>query len=379
MNIAQFDLRAQYASLQDRLDAAWQRIGRSGSYILGAEVAAFERELADYLGGGFVVGVSSGSDALFLALREMGIGAGDEVVLPGYSFTATLEAVLRVGARPKFVDCAEAGFNCAPVDIVAALSPRTRAVIVVHLFGEPVDVAELASVCRARGIALIEDAAQALGSHLAVGKVGTLGDIGCFSFYPTKNLGALGDGGALWVREAERAERLRRLRNHGFDASGALRECGINARLDELQAAMLRVKLPHLDGWIAARRRIARAYRMGLRAIGEDAQPRIVEGHSYNQFCLLDARRDELAEYLLARGIHTRVYYREPLYRHPAMTTGVPLANCELRAARALALPIYPELPEEAIARICEAINEFALHRPRREGISRCETTPRVR
>ena len=364
MNIAQFDLRAQHALLQDQLDAAWRRVVCSGSYILGEEVAAFERELADYLGGGFVVGVSPGSDALFLALREMGIGDGDEVVLPGYSFTATLEAILRVGARPKFVDCAETGFNCTPADVIAALSADTRAVIVVHLFGKPVDVTELALVCRARGIALIEDAAQALGSRVAAGKAGTLGDVGCFSFYPTKNLGALGDGGALWVRDAERAKRLRRLRNHGFDASGTLREWGVNARLDELQAAMLRVKLPYLDGWIKARRRIAQAYRHGLRTTDEHALPNIAEGHSCNQFCLLDARRDELAEHLLARGIRTRVYYREPLYRHPAIAKTESLANCESRSARALALPIYPELPEDAIVQICEAINEFAVRSP---------------
>jgi len=365
MIIAQFDLRAQHAALQKRLDAAWQKVARSGRYILGEEVAAFEQELADYLGGGSVVGVSSGSDALFLALSAMNIRRDDEVVVPGYSFVATLEAVLRIGARPKFVDCADTGFNCDPADIIAALSPRTRAVIVVHLFGQPIDLATLAPICRERGIALIEDAAQALGSSTSMGKVGTLGDVGCFSFYPTKNLGALGDGGALWVREASRAERLRRLRNHGFDRAGTLHEWGINGRLDELQAAFLRVKLPYLDAWIAARRRVAEFYRSALHGVGlpdtNEAEPK----HSFNQFCVLDAQRDELCEWLDAQGIRTRVFYREPLYQHPAVAKMTPLPNCERRAKQALALPIYPELSADALTRVCTAVNAFVEQRRR--------------
>ena len=370
MIIAQFDLRAQHAALQERLDAAWHKVARSGRYILGEEVAAFEQELAAYLGGGSVVGVSSGSDALFLALSAMDVRRDDEVVLPGYSFVATLEAVLRVGARPKFVDCANTGFNCDPAEIIAALSPRTRAVIVVHLFGQPVDVAQLAPICRERGIALIEDAAQALGSSTPMGKAGTLGDVGCFSFYPTKNLGALGDGGALWVRDAARAERLRRLRNHGVDRAGTLHEWGINARLDELQAAFLRVKLPYLDTWIAARRRIAQFYRRELRGMGlapTEPEP----GHSFNQFCLLDAQRDELCEWLHTQGIGTRVFYRQPLYRHPAVANMEPLPNCERRAKQALALPITPELSEDALTRICVAVNAFVEQRPRQAAPSK--------
>jgi len=356
MSVRQFDLARQHTLLRASLDAAWQRVLSSNQFVLGTEVAAFECELAAYLGGGHVVGVNSGSDALLLALRLMNIGEGDEVVMPSYTFAATLEAVLRSGARPVFVDCGAQGFNCEPGQIIASLSTKTRALIVVHLFGLPVDLSEIAPLCRARGVALIEDAAQALGAGTAAGKVGTLGDAGCFSFYPTKNLGALGDGGAIWVADTARCERLRGLRNHGHDADRVVRECGVNSRLDALQAAMLRVKLPHLDGWIAARRRLAERYCARLRDTGfvpaEAADP----AHSFNQFAIIHPQRDRLRARFRQAGIESRIFYETPAHRHPALRESNACPTAEHRSREALALPMYPEMELADVDGVCDSI-----------------------
>jgi len=357
MNLRQFDLSQQHATLRGELDAAWWRVSESSRFILGAEVAAFEAELAEYLGGGHVVAVNSGSDALYLALRLLGIGAGDEVVLPVYTFAATLEAVLRAGAVPRFVDCVEAGFNADPQRIVDALSARTRAVIAVHLFGMPMDLSELAPACRKKGVVLVEDAAQALGATSGSRKIGTLADAGCFSFYPSKNLGALGDGGALWLGNEAQAVYARRLRNHGGDARGEIREAGVNSRLDEIQAAMLRVKLPHLDNWIAARRRIAAEYRNRLADTGYLVPETCSTAHSFNQFAILHPERDRLRAWLHGHGVETRIYYERALHRHPAVATAtdeMPIA--ESRSRQVLALPMYPELDVAAAERVCELI-----------------------
>ena len=359
MSVRQFDLTQQHDALRSQLDAAWRRVVAANRFILGAEVAAFEDELAGYLGGGFVVGVSSGSDALNLALRLINIEPGDEVVLPAYTFAATLEAVLHAGAIPKFVDCGEAGFNAMPHYMIEAVTERTRAIIAVHLFGMPVELEVLASACREKGIALIEDAAQALGAAQGARKVGTGGDIGCFSFYPTKNLGALGDGGALWVGSAALAARARRLRNHGFDPEFGLREAGVNSRLDEIQAAMLRVKLPFLDRWIAARRGIAAQYRTGLTDTGCLPPETCSPAHSFNQFSILHPERDRLRAWLRDNGVETRIYYEQPLHRHPAISNAAAQPVAESRSRQALALPMYPELDPNAVTRICELIRSL--------------------
>jgi dTDP-4-amino-4,6-dideoxygalactose transaminase len=357
MSQRQFDLSRQHAALRGELDAAWRRVSDSSRFILGAEVAAFEAELAEYLGDGHVVAVNSGSDALYLALRLLGIGAGDEVVLPVYTFAATLEAILRVGAVPRFVDCTDAGFNADPQRIVDALSARTRAVIAVHLFGMPMDLSDLAPACREKGIVLVEDAAQALGATNHSRKAGTLADAGCFSFYPSKNLGALGDGGALWLADEARAARARRLRNHGGDVRGEIREAGVNSRLDEIQAAMLRVKLPHLDDWIAARRKIAAEYRNGLIDTGYLVAETCSTNHSFNQFAILHPERGRLRAWLQEHGVETRIYYERALHRHPAITaTADEMPIAESRSREVLALPMYPELDIAAAARVCELI-----------------------
>lgn len=369
MSLRQFDLSRQHAALNHELDAAWRRVVASSRFVLGAEVAAFEAELAEYLGGGRVVAVNSGSDALCLALRLLGVGAGDEVVLPAYTFAATLEAVLRAGAVPKFVDCGEAGFNADPQRITEALSQRTRAVIAVHLFGMPMDLSELAAACREKGIALVEDAAQALGATSGSRKIGSLADAGCFSFYPSKNLGALGDGGALWLADETQAARARRLRNHGCDAREGIREAGMNSRLDEIQAAMLRVKLPHLDRWIAARREIAAEYRNRLTDTDYLVPETCSPAHTFNQFAILHPERDRLRAWLHEHGVETRIYYEHALHRHPAAaaTTMDKMPIAESRSREALALPIFPELDMAAVVRVCELIRALpGLHGPAR-------------
>lgn len=365
MNIAQFDLSAQHAALQDALTRALTRVVASSRFVLGREVSAFENEFAEYLGGGHVVGVNSGSDALYLALRLKNVGAGDEVILPSYTFCAALEAVLRLGAVPKFVDCAPAGFNSEPDQFLAALTPRTRAVIVVHLFGAPVNLVTLRDECRHRGVAVIEDAAQALGSTLSEGKIGTHADVGCFSFYPSKNIGAFGDAGALWVASERDADRLRRLRNHGHDGNQHLHEWGINSRMDELQAAVLRTKLPHLDTFVAARAGIAAAYAKSLRSIPGITLPRSQPGHAFNQYCVRHPQRDALRQWLHSAGVETRVYYRQPLHLHPAAPKSITLPNAERSAREALALPMYPELAPASVAQVVAALLAFDTGAPR--------------
>lgn len=355
MTIRQFDLTRQHASLRERLDAAWARVVLSGRFVLGGELDAFEHELASYLGSGHVVGVNSGSDALRLALHLHDIRPGDEVVLPSYTFRATLEAVLQLRATPKFIDCGDVGFNCDPAQIIAALSPRTRALIVVHLFGLPVALDKIAPECRRRGIALIEDAAQALGAATANRKAGTLGDVGCFSFYPSKQLGAFGDGGALWVGDEKQALRLRGLRNHGEHA-GFLREAGFNSRLDELQAALLRIKLPQLDHCISARQALALRYRHGLRDTGCLVSESERAEHCFNQFVILHPERDRLRTWLSDHGVETRTYYDRPAHLHPAVPSPPALRVAESRARQALALPMYPELEPSAVDEVCSLI-----------------------
>jgi len=363
MKLNQFDLARQHELLRQPLEDAWRRVVSSNRFVLGGEVQAFESELAAYLGGGYVVGVSSGSDALLLALQLMGVRENDEVVLPSYTFCAPLEAVLRLGATPVFVDCAAQGFNGDPTQMASALSERTRAVIVVHLFGAPMDLSEIGPICKARGIALIEDAAQSLGAHTRDGKVGTLGDAGCFSFYPTKNLGALGDAGAIWVAEESHSLRLRRLRNHGHDEARTIRESGGNHRLDELQAAMLRVKLPYLDQWTSARRGVAARYRHLLRDSGISIPNDEQQMHTYNQFVILHPERDRIRAHLSAQDVETRVFYECPLHLHPSVKVRRSLPRAEQRSREALALPIYPEIEMPSVTRVAELLKSSVRER----------------
>jgi dTDP-3-amino-3,4,6-trideoxy-alpha-D-glucose transaminase len=336
--------------ITERLSA----VAGSGRYILGPEVEAFEREFAAYLGVGHAVGVANGTDALTIALRALGVGPGDEVVCPSFTFYATVEAVVAAGARPVFCDI-DPDTYCATADTVAPkLSPRTKAIVPVHLFGNVAPVPELERL----GLPVLEDAAQAAGAELDERKAGALGAAATFSFFPSKNLPCLGDGGAIVTDSEETAERARILRFHGSRDKETFTEVGYNSRLDEMQAAVLRLLLPELDGWTARRREAADAYRSG----GLDRHVRLPKPtpgatHAYHLYAVQATEADSLREALGERGIQARGHYRIPCHRQPAMA---PYADGDLPAtddvaARNLALPMGPELTPEQVAAVVDA------------------------
>ena len=338
-----------------RLDEALSRVVESGSFILGPEVAAFEEEFARYLGARHCVGVANGTDALAIALRSLGVRPGDEVVMPSLTFYATAEAAVEVGAVPVFCDV-ELETACVTLDTVrAALTPNTKVIVAVHLFGNVAPAPEL----RELGLPVLEDAAQAAGATLGDRKAGALGDAATFSFFPSKNLPCLGDGGAVTTDSDEVAEHARMLRFHGSRDKVTFEEVGYNSRLDELQAAALRVLLPELDGWTEARRATAAEYeRQGLAE--HVTLPRPVEGagHAYHLYAARSDRADELAAALKEQGVGARGYYRVPVHRQPAMQrfgAGAELPATEELAATNLALPMGAGLSPEAVGEVVEA------------------------
>jgi dTDP-4-amino-4,6-dideoxygalactose transaminase len=338
--------------LRERLAAVIE----GGTYILGPEVEAFEREFARYLGVDHCIGVGNGTDALTLALKAMGVGPDDEVVMPSFTFYATAEAAVNAGGRPVFCDIDPETFCVTPESVERALSPRTKAVVAVHLFGNVAPVPEL----RGFGVPILEDAAQAAGASLDGRMAGALGDAATFSFYPSKNLPCLGDGGAVTTDDEELAARVRRLRFHGSVDKESFSEVGFNSRLDELQAAALRVFLPHLDRWNEARRGAAQSYaREGL---GELMRlPRPVDGAApaHHLYVARSERADALTAALPGAGIGTRPYYRRPVHMQPAMTpfaaASPPLPGTEIAARENLALPMGTELDDRAISEVVAA------------------------
>jgi dTDP-4-amino-4,6-dideoxygalactose transaminase len=380
--IPQLDLKAQYQALQHELGAALQKVLSEQKFVLGPEVAQFEREFAAACGAQHTVACASGSDALLLALMALDLRPGDAVACPAYTFFATAGSIARLGLRIVFSDVDAVTFNMTPETLARALhrAPPVKAVIPVHLFGQAC-APELAAAIRATGARVVHDAAQAIGAEDASGRrVG--GDaITCFSFYPTKNLGCYGDGGALTTGDAAQAERLRRLRAHGGAQQYAHDEVGINSRLDTLQAAVLRVKLPHLAAWNAARALVARAYEAHFAAAGAaDSRAPLADGglplrtpahpaeparHVWNQYVVRvpAALRDELRAHLTSRGIGTSVYYPRPLHQQPCFASAAHVAGelpvAEALAHETLALPIYPELSDEQIARVAGEVIAF--------------------
>jgi len=360
-----FDLSAQTSELMDEIRPALERVLHSQRFILGEEVAAFEREIAAYIGVKHAIGVSSGTDALTIALSALGIGEGDEVITTPFTFFATTGAILRVGATPVFVDIEPNSFNLDVKRISTALTPRTRAILPVHLFGQAADMRALRAIASENQLALIEDAAQALGATLEGERVGALGDMACFSFFPTKNLGAFGDGGLVTTNDEKLAELARSLRGHGFGAKHFSQRLGGNYRLDALQAAVLRVKLPYLERFNALRRKNARHY---LDAGGNDAfqLPLELPGrtHVYHQFVVRGPDRDALAAHLSLRGIQTEHYYPHPIHLQPACARlgyGVgSFPEAEAAAQQALALPIFPELEDWMLNAVAEALGSFS-------------------
>ena len=368
MKVPLLDLKAQYATIRDDVRAATERVFESQHFILGPEVAALEAEVAAYSGTRFAIGVSSGTDALLVALMALGIGPGDEVVTTSYSFFASGGTIARLGARPVFVDIEPDTFNIDPRAARAHLTPRTRVIMPVHLFGLCAEMGDLELEAAARGIAVLEDAAQAIGAHDAAGRVaGTIGMAAALSFFPSKNLGAFGDAGMVLTSDPDVAERMRRLRAHGSEPKYYHEMIGGNFRLDAIQAAVLRVKLPHLTRWSAARRANADRYRAlfaEARLEDELVLPLDTPGHIYNQFVIRCRRdRDELQRWLRERGVGTEVYYPTPLHLQPCFKEWNyqvgQLPESERAARETLALPIYPELTEAALAYVVRQITAF--------------------
>jgi dTDP-4-amino-4,6-dideoxygalactose transaminase len=346
------DVKAQHAALQGELEAAVREVITSGAFVLGPKVEALEAAVARLCGVGHAIGVASGTDALIVALRALAIGPGDEVITSAYSFFASAGAILLVGAKPVFVDIEAATWNMDPARLAAAITPRTRAIMPVHLFGQCADMDPILALARARGIAVVEDAAQALGAKDRGRPAGSMGEFGCFSFYPTKNLGGLGDGGMIVTNDAALADQARLIRVHGSRPKYVTRVLGMNSRLDSLQAALLLVKLPHLGRYTEERRRHARAY--DARLAGSPLAPppvRPAAYHIYNQYALRVPDRDRTARALAERGVGTAVYYPgilplQEAVQHLGHRPGdFPVA--ERAAAENLCLPIFPELKDE--------------------------------
>jgi len=344
------DLTAQYLTLQSQLDAAVRQVLAAGQFIMGPNVAAFETEMAAYVGVPHAVGLNSGTDALVLALRALDIGPGDEVITSPFSFFATSEAIVANGARPVFADIDPQTLNVDPAAIEAAITPRTRAIVPVHLYGQPAAMLAVGEIARRHGLAVVEDCAQAIGAQIGGARVGSFGDIGCFSFFPTKNLGACGDGGMVVTRSAQLADRIRALRTHGGAKKYFHQEVGMNSRLDEMQAAILRVKFPHLNRWNQVRAAVAARYRSAFaRARGISPTPEIADTtHVYHQFTVRVADRDRVRERLTAAGIQTMIYYPLPLHlqqahRELGYEAGA-FPAAEVAAGEVLSLPIFPEL-----------------------------------
>jgi dTDP-4-amino-4,6-dideoxygalactose transaminase len=355
------DLSAQYRDIRGEIDDALQRVLDETNFILGEEVERFESEFAAYLGAAGAVGVASGTAALHLALRACGVGPGDEVVTSAHTFMATVEAICQVGARPVFADIDPATYTIDPARVEAALTPRTRAVIPVHLYGHPAAMDALEELCADRNLHLIEDAAQAHGAELHGRRCGTFGQLACFSFYPGKNLGAYGDAGAVTGNDVELLSRIRRLRDHGRTAKYVHAELGFAERIDTIQAAVLRVKLRHLDDWTDARREHARRYSELLSATSL-VLPGDAPGarHVYHLYVVRSPRRDELHERLRRDGIGAGIHYPVPAHLQDAWrvlgTGNSSLPHTETAAGEVLSLPLYPELRTEQIDYVVERV-----------------------
>ena len=372
------DLTAQYQTLKEEIQAAVNGVLESGQFILGPEVQNFEQEAAEYLGVKHAIGVNSGTDALVIALRALGIGPGDEVLTTPFSFFATAESISNVGAKPVFVDIETDTFNIDASKIEAAIGPRTKAIMPVHLYGNPAAMAKILEIARTPSLKVIEDCAQSFGAKyfgdcggceasckdeireaISGQLTGSIGDVGAFSFFPTKNLGAYGDAGLIATNDDAIAEQSRKLRVHGSLKRYSNEILGYNSRLDSLQAAILRVKLKYIDGWNQHRRVIAEAYTAELQAVDGVLPPPIYKGHVFHQYTLriLNGRRDAVRNYLQGQGISTMVYYPVPQDRLPVYAGQYPaLATSDRLSQEVLSLPIYPELKAEAIDKVVAGI-----------------------
>ena len=349
-----------------QVNAAIARVVASGQFILGPELRRFEEQFAAYLGAKHVIGVNSGTDALFLALKALGVGPGDEVITVANTATPTVSAIRMAGANPVFVDVDANTHTSSVLGVEPAITKRTRVILPVHLYGYPADLAPIVKLARKHRLNVVEDAAQAHGAKYGGRMVGTIGDIGCFSFYPTKNLGAIGDAGSAVTNNPRLATAMTQLRNYGETAKYQNRIEGVNSRLDEIQAAVLNEALPHLNDWNASREKLSKLY---LRLLADadvelpaesDAQRERV----WHLFVIKTNRREPLRQHLAARGIQTAIHYPKPIYAQPAyralQAQGVKLPVTKTLSRRILSLPLYPEMTERAVREVCRAIRDFA-------------------
>jgi dTDP-4-amino-4,6-dideoxygalactose transaminase len=363
LKVPVFDITRQNNMLEDSLAEAFRTVLNNGQFILGKEVELFEEKMAQYLDAGNAIGVANGSDALLLSLLALGIGSGDEVIVPGFTFFATAGAVSRTGATPVFVDVTAGDYNIDPEQIRVNITEKTKAIIPVHLFGMPAAMESILAIAKEHNLAVVEDCAQALGSTCDGQPVGTFGDTGCFSFFPTKNLGAFGDGGLLVTNRPDLAQSMRMLRAHGAKQKYNHELLGFNSRLDALQAALLRTKLPYLNQWIKLRRKIAATYRQELQNVKEIKLPRDSEDHTYNQFTIATAKRDGLRNFLKENGVETTIYYPlalhlQPVFR-PLKYKDGSLPVSEKLTRQVLSLPIFPELTESEQSYVINKIKQF--------------------
>lgn len=358
------DLTAQYHSIKEEIDTAVHATLESGHFILGPAVSKFEENIAEYLGVAHAIGLASGTDALVLALRALDIGAGDEVIVPAYTFFATAGTVMSVGAKPVFVDIDPVSYEMDVTQLKDRVTSATKAIIPVHLYGQPADMDPILEFARSRGLKVIEDNAQAFGATYRGRKTGSIGNIGCLSFFPTKNLGAYGDGGMVVTNDDTLAERMRMLRTHGWKKKYYSEEVGYNSRLDALQAAILQVKFPYVDGWNQKRRAIAHRYSEQLAPLGVVVPIECDWGkHVYHLYIIRSSQRGEFQTFLKQRGIATEVYY--PLPPHlstPCCKLGYKegdFPHAERASRETLALPLYPELTQAQQDEVIAAVREF--------------------
>ena len=370
MSIPTLDLQRQYNALRDELRPAVERVLASGRYILGEEVQAFETDVADYMGANHAIGVASGTDALWLALKAADVGPGDRVIVPSFTFFATAGAVANLGATPVFADIDATTYNIDPqhvrhlLESDVELAERAKAIIPVHLYGQPCDMDPLMELAQEYELTVVEDAAQAIGAEYKGRQAGTIGHLSCFSFFPTKNLGAAGDAGLVATNDDDLAERVRLLRVHGSKPKYYHHEVGTNSRLDALQAAILRVKLPYLDEWTRARQRIAERYHDGLSDMDGVSTPTTEQHrtHIYHQYTIrvADGHRDDLQAHLKDRGIGTAIYYPLPLHQQPCFASlgyrEGDLPESERASREVLSLPMFPELGASELDAVVEAV-----------------------
>lgn len=362
------DLARSRARIEDELAARWRRVLDAGAYVLGPEVAELEAAFAAHAGAAGCVALANGTDALVLALRALDLPPGAEVIVPGFTFFATAEAVILAGGTPVVADVDPATLNLDPEAAEAAITPRTAGILGVHLYGRPFDADRLGEICRRRGLWLVEDAAQAQGASWRGRKAGTLGALAAWSFYPTKNLACFGDGGAVTGPDAALLQRVRRLANHGQEGRYHHVEVGTNSRLDSLQAAVLNCRLPRLDADNARRRAIAGRYRAALTGAGDLSFPADPETEPasecvYHQAAVRTSRRDALRDHLAATGIGTSIHYPSPIHRQPALAgivdPAAALPHAEAAARELLCLPVFPELTAAEVEAVCAGVRAF--------------------